>query len=228
MVAGVDQHVVDVLVEEVIIQVEGEATLTVGASQFNNTGSAGEVNFHKVEDQPPRKDEYETGFGIFGLLALLGYLILGLILVKHLPGIFLAVDGEVRHSTLLRTLLGFVMIIASFIAVLLVALVVIGAMAKIQHGLQLVAAVLGGAVFVLLSRHSPVSAPRECLIVPLLFLLGLALFGWPAEHFALFGDSGIYPNTAALLRQVPRTRRELPLDDLTALGLVEVGGSIVG
>ena len=66
------------------------------------------------------------GFNIFSLLAILGYFILGLILVKYLPGIFLAVDGEVRSSTLLKTFLGFVMIIASFIAVLLVALTVVG------------------------------------------------------------------------------------------------------
>ena len=49
-----------------------------------------------------------------------------MILVKFLPGIFMAVDSEVRSSTLLKTILGFVMIIASFIAVLLVAVTVVG------------------------------------------------------------------------------------------------------
>jgi len=101
-------------------------TLTVSANQFNNTGLAGKVNFHKVEDQADKRENYEMGFNIFSLLAILGYFILGLILVKYLPGIFLAVDGEVRSSTLLKTFLGFVMIIASFIAVLLVALTVVG------------------------------------------------------------------------------------------------------
>jgi hypothetical protein len=60
------------------------------------------------------------------LLAMLGYFILGLLLVKYLPGIMQAVDSEVRSSTLLKTLLGFVMIIASFIALLLVAVTVVG------------------------------------------------------------------------------------------------------
>ena len=101
-------------------------TITVSANQFNNTGSAGKVNFYKVEDQANKREDYEMGFNIFSLLAILGYFILGLILVKYLPGIFLAVDGEVRSSTLLKTFLGFVMIIASFIAVLLVALTVVG------------------------------------------------------------------------------------------------------
>ena len=101
-------------------------TLTVSANQFNNTGSAGKVKFHKVEDQSQKREDYDMGFNIFSLLAMLGYFILGLILVKYLPGIFQAVDGEVRSSTLLKTLLGFVMIIASFIALLLVAATVVG------------------------------------------------------------------------------------------------------
>ena len=38
-------------------------SLTVSANQFNNTGSAGKVNFHKVEDQsePGRYREYNGG-----------------------------------------------------------------------------------------------------------------------------------------------------------------------
>ena len=101
-------------------------TITVSANQFNNTGSAGLVKFYKAEDSSPKREDYDTGFSIFSLLAMLGYFILGLILVKSLPGIIQAVDGEVRRSTLLKTLLGFVMIIASFIALLLVAATVVG------------------------------------------------------------------------------------------------------
>jgi len=101
-------------------------TLTVSANQFNNTGSAGKVDFYKMEDHRDERYEDAENFSIFGLLAILGYFILGLILVKFLPGIFMAVDGEVRSSTLLKTILGFVMIIASFIAVLFVAVTVVG------------------------------------------------------------------------------------------------------
>jgi hypothetical protein len=122
--------------------------LTVRASQFNNTGSAGKVNFHRFEDQGPKKEELETGFSLFGLLALLGYLILGLILVKHLPGIFLAVDGEVRRSTLLRTLMGFVLIIASFIAVLFVAITVVGLPIALISTLFILAALMLSETFI--------------------------------------------------------------------------------
>jgi hypothetical protein len=123
-------------------------TLTVSANQFNNTGSAGLVKFHKVEDQSEKREDYETGFNILGLLAMLGYFILGLLLVKYLPGIFLVVDGEVRSSTLLKTFLGFVMIIASFIAVLLVAATVVGLPIALISALLLLAALMLSGTFV--------------------------------------------------------------------------------
>jgi hypothetical protein len=126
-------------------------TLIVSANQFNNTGSAGKVNFQKLEDQGPKREEYETGFGIFSLLAILGYFILGLILVKHLPGIFLTVDGEARSSTLLKTFLGFVMIIASFIAVMLVAITVVGLPIALIATLLILATLMLSGTFVAFS-----------------------------------------------------------------------------
>jgi len=123
-------------------------TLTVSANQFNNTGSAGTVNFHKVEDHSQKREDYDMGFNIFSLLALLGYLILGLILVKYLPGIFQAVDGEMSRSTLLKTFLGFVMIIASFIAILLVAATVVGLPIALISTLLILAALMLSGTFV--------------------------------------------------------------------------------
>jgi len=127
-------------------QVNG--TITVSASQFNNTGSAGLVKFYKAEDSSPKREDYDTGFSIFSLLARLGYFILGLILVKSLPGIFQAVDDEVRSSSLLKTLLGFVMIIASFIALLLVAATVVGLPIAVISALLIFAALMLSGTFV--------------------------------------------------------------------------------
>ncbi|MHB8117635.1 MAG: hypothetical protein ACYDHX_02750 [Methanothrix sp.] len=123
-------------------------TLTVSANQFNNTGSAGMVKFYKAEDQSEKRVDNEMGFNIFSLLAMLGYFILGLILVKYLPGIFLAVDGEVRSSTLLKTFLGFVMIIASSIAILLVAATVVGLPIALISTLLILAALMLSGTFV--------------------------------------------------------------------------------
>ena len=123
-------------------------TITVSANQFNNTGSAGMVKFYKSEDPSEKNADNDMGFNIFSLLAMLGYFILGLILVKYLPGIFRAVDGEVRSSTLLKTLLGFVMIIASFIALLLVAATVVGLPIALISMLLIFAALMLSGTFV--------------------------------------------------------------------------------
>jgi hypothetical protein len=123
-------------------------TITVSANQFNNTGSAGLVKFYKAEDSSPKREDYDMGFSIFSLLAMLGYFILGLILVKSVPGIFQAVDGEVRSSSLLKTLIGFVMIIASFIALLLVAATVVGLPIAVISALLIFAALMLSGTFV--------------------------------------------------------------------------------
>lgn len=123
-------------------------TITVHANQFNNTGSAGLVRFYKAEDSSPKKEDYDTGFNIFSLLSMLGYFILGLLLVRSMPGIMQAVDGEVRSSTLLKTLLGFVMIIATFIALLLVAATVVGLPIAVIAALLFIAVIMLSGTFI--------------------------------------------------------------------------------
>lgn len=123
-------------------------TLTVYANNFTNTGSAGRVDFHKTEDEAPRRDEDQGVFNVFTLLTILGYFILGLILVKYLPDIFMAVDSEIRSSTLLKTILGFVMIIASFIAVLLIAITMVGLPIALISSLLILAALMLSGTFV--------------------------------------------------------------------------------
>jgi hypothetical protein len=106
------------------------------------------VDFYKMEDHKDERYNNAENFNIFGLLAILGYFILGLILVRFLPGIFMAVDGEVRSSTLLKTILGFVMIIASFIAVLLVAVTVVGLPIALISFLLILAALMLSGTFI--------------------------------------------------------------------------------
>ncbi len=125
-------------------------TLTVYASSFNNTGSAGKVDFYqteRAEDKAAPEDKW-GGFSIFSLISIIGYLILGLILVKYLPALFRTVDEEIRTSTLLRTLLGFVIIIATFIALLLVAGTLVGLPIALVSTLFVIAALMLSGIFV--------------------------------------------------------------------------------
>jgi hypothetical protein len=123
-------------------------TLTVHANNFTNSGSAGRVDFYRTENKAPQRDENRGQFNVFALLSIIGYFILGLILVKYLPGIFMAVDSEIRSSTLLKTVLGFVLIISSFIAALLVAITMVGLPIALISSLLILAALMLSGTFV--------------------------------------------------------------------------------
>ena len=122
--------------------------LTVSANQFSNTGSAGSVYFHKTESRREESHQAAEKFSFFGLLIILGYFILGLILVRYLPGIFMAVDSEARSSPVLKTIVGFVLIIASFIAILIVALTVVGIPIALISALLIIAALALTGTFI--------------------------------------------------------------------------------
>jgi hypothetical protein len=101
-------------------------TLTVSASEFENTGSAGKVDFQKRVHTEEDKSEGLRGFGLFGLAWIIGYLILGLILLRIFPKLFAAIGEEITRSPAVVTAVGFVSIIAAFIALVLIAVTIIG------------------------------------------------------------------------------------------------------
>ncbi len=123
-------------------------TLTVHANNFTNSGSAGRVDFYRTENRAAQRNDNQGQFNVFALLSIIGYFILGLIMVKYLPGVFMAVDGEIRSSTLIKTILGFVMIIASFIAVLLIAITMVGLPIALISSLLILAALMLSGTFV--------------------------------------------------------------------------------
>lgn len=96
--------------------------LTVRAEKFQNTGSAGIVDFEKSEDP----QGFQRSMSIFRILMTVGFLILGIILLKLFPAQFFKVEEEIRKSTALKALVGFVLIIVSMVLIVLAAITVIG------------------------------------------------------------------------------------------------------
>ncbi|MCZ7393015.1 MAG: polymer-forming cytoskeletal protein [Candidatus Methanoperedens sp.] len=96
--------------------------LTVRAENFQNTGSAGSVEFMKSEVS----QSFQRAISTFRILITLGFLILGMIILKLFPAQFFKVEEEIRKSTLLKTVVGFVLIIVSAVVIILVAVTVIG------------------------------------------------------------------------------------------------------
>lgn len=122
-----------------------EGNLTVSASKFDNTGSAGRVEFHQVKTE---REQPEYPVNPFAILMTLGYLIAGLILLRFFPAMFSTIDSEVKSGTAIKTIAGFVLLIAGMILILLVAVTLIGIPLAIFMTLLLVLAVMLSGLFV--------------------------------------------------------------------------------
>ncbi len=96
--------------------------LTVRAEQFQNTGTAGHVDFQQTEGL----QGFQEAMNVVHLLMIIGFLILGIILLKVFPAQFVSVEEEVRKSLLRDTVVGFALIIVSILAIFILAITVIG------------------------------------------------------------------------------------------------------
>ncbi|MGB8217028.1 MAG: hypothetical protein WCE94_06980 [Candidatus Methanoperedens sp.] len=118
--------------------------LTVRAEKFQNTGSAGSIEFIKSE----ASQNFQRAIGIFRILITLGFLILGIILLKLFPVQFFKVEEEIRESTLFKTVIGFVLIIVSAVVIILVAITVIGLPVAAIMAMLFIIALMLSTIFV--------------------------------------------------------------------------------
>lgn len=118
--------------------------LTVRAEKFQNTGSAGSVDFIKSESS----QSFQGAISIFRILITLGFLILGIILLKLFPVQFSKVEEEIRESTLLKTVFGFVLIIIAAVVIILAAVTVIGLPVAVIMAMLFIIALMLSTIFV--------------------------------------------------------------------------------
>ncbi|VVB87032.1 Uncharacterised protein [uncultured archaeon] len=118
--------------------------LTVRAENFQNTGNAGSVDFRKNEFS----QNFQRAIGIFRILITLGFLILGIILLKLFPAQFFKVEDEIRKSTLLKMVVGFALIIVSAVVIILVAVTVIGLPVAAVMAMLFIIALMLSTIFV--------------------------------------------------------------------------------
>ncbi|MDN7012233.1 hypothetical protein FGW20_04095 [Methanoculleus sp. FWC-SCC3] len=115
--------------------------LTVSGATFNNPGTAGNVTF----EEPPEPGLLPDLFSVFFAI---GFLILGLLLIRGFPDLFAAVVGQVKKNPVLLTVLGFVAIIVSVIILVIVAITVIGLPIALVAGLLFIVALMLSSLFV--------------------------------------------------------------------------------
>jgi len=118
--------------------------LTVRAENFQNTGSAGSVDFEKSEGL----QGLQRVMNIFSILMTVGFLIIGIILLKLFPAQFFIVEEEVRKAPVKNTLVGFVLIIASVIVIILLAVTIVGFPVALIMGMLFIIALMLSSLFV--------------------------------------------------------------------------------
>lgn len=118
--------------------------LTVRAQSFDNSGTAGMVDFQPV------RQHYDLSLilGLFGLLFSIGWLILGLIIIRCAPARYEAVLAEVRKSPVVKTVVGFVGILVAFIIFVLLAITVVGLPVAVTGFLLVIIGLILSVLFV--------------------------------------------------------------------------------
>ncbi len=142
--------------------------LTVSASTFNDTGSAGNVTFEEVQESALPD--------LFSILAAIGFLILGLIFVRFLPGPFGAVVRQVERRSVIHTIAGFFAAIVSAIVLLIIAITIIGLPIAFVGGLLFIVALTISPLFVAFALGDIIISRARWRAGPLwIFVLGFVV-----------------------------------------------------
>ncbi len=118
--------------------------LTVRSENFQNTGSAGVVDFKKSEVSK----SIQAAIGVFRILFTVGFLILGIVLIKLFPAQFFKVEEEMMKSTIVKTVAGFVFIFVAAVLIILIAVTVIGLPIAAISGMLFIIALMLSTSFV--------------------------------------------------------------------------------
>lgn len=158
----------------------------VATETFNNTGTVlGDI---EVEEPPSYEEEFKAAFGVFSILWKIGFLILGIILIKKFGKIFFRIEEEVRESFIKKMVLGFVFILLAVVIIFVLGITIIGAPIAVLLGLFFVMALMVAGLVVsytfgdwLLTKLK--ATPSELvafvvgfIIINLLFLIPVAGF----------------------------------------------------
>ena len=154
--------------------------LTVRAEEFENTGSAGRVDYQ----EPEGLDALHEVMSILRILMILGFLVLGIVLLKLFPAQFLGVVAEVRSSPLRNTAVGFGLIIVSTVAIFVLAITVVGFPVAAVMGMLFIIALMLSSIFVSFALGRALSdalrvKPNDLLIFIIGFVVLALLFHIP-------------------------------------------------
>ena len=97
--------------------------LVAMTDNFQNNGTVGDLQITSQESMMP---DIQGWLNLFGILFVVGFGILGVILVKLMPNQFDSVQMVMKKSTIKNTVVGFLLIILFVIMIILLAITVVG------------------------------------------------------------------------------------------------------
>ena len=97
--------------------------LVAMTDNFQNNGTVGDLQITSQESMMP---DMQGWLNLFGILFVVGFGILGVILVKLMPNQFDSVQMVMKKSTIKNTVVGFLLIILFVIMIILLAITVVG------------------------------------------------------------------------------------------------------
>jgi len=145
--------------------------LTVRAQTFENTGTAGNVDYQKTGGM----QGFRQAVGGVQLIMFVGFLLLGIILLKLFPREFRKVDAEIREHSAKKTIVGFLLMVFSAIVLLMLMITIIGIPVAIVAFVVYLVALLLSPLFVSYSIGRMLAGPSSTAGDTWLFVAGFIL-----------------------------------------------------
>jgi hypothetical protein len=118
--------------------------LSVQSQNFYDSGTVGGKSSYVQSRQP----SLSKIFTILGILFSIGWLILGLLLLKIVPSRYRIVEAEVTKSPVIKLVVGFVGLVVAVIALVILAITIIGLPIALVSGLFVIIGVILSVLFV--------------------------------------------------------------------------------
>ena len=157
--------------------IKGE--LRVNANNLENTGTAGSVQWQRTETQASLAglSGALSGIGmILSILTTLGFLLLGIVLLRLFPKQFLMVHDQLVKSPIKNTVVGFLLIIAAAIVSVLLAITVVGLPFAAVFGMLFIITLMVSGLFVSLALGKKIASLTNLKASDMwLFVLGFVI-----------------------------------------------------
>lgn len=122
--------------------------LNLSAEQLIEKGNVGTFNYQKSTAGEDFSKGMKSLVGVFSILTAIGMLVLGILIIHLFPKLFFTIEKEVEKDTIVRTIIGFLLIIATVIVGVILAVTVIGLPIAAILGMFFIMALMTSGLFV--------------------------------------------------------------------------------